>query len=465
MIEKLALGIFIFVKKSIFDDINLLSFTKILNFHFWKDICYTQMMKLKFFIVTLLFFCLQKSNALVYENRVYAPFIKTVQFFPQGADMAMPILNMNLNDKLELHFDDLSNKPKNYYYTVIQCHSDWTPTTMNAMEYIEGFTEANINDYDYSNGTRVPYIHYRLTFPNNDMQLNRSGNYVLIVYESNKENPIFVRRFMIAESKVIIDAGIAYPRSLYKRDQFQEVVFKVNYKGFNIDNPQMEIKATVLQNYRWDNAKSDIKPQFIGMNELNFDYNGVLTFPTAGREFRFFDMRSLRFRGQNIRAFDIRDDENEVYLLFDKPHQRDNYQMTRDLNGQYYIENLDNPYYNTGADYANVHFNFDFNGKLSQGNFYVIGSFNNWICDSSSLLYYDALDKSYTTSILLKQGTYNYTYVLKDEKEKIFDSFTTESYYMDTENDYTILLYYTPFGERYDRLIAIKHLNSLLNKW
>ena len=112
-----------------------------------------------------------------------------------------------------------------------------------------------------------------------------------------------------------------------------------------------------------------------------------------------------------------------------------------------------------------MHFNFDFNGKLSQGNFYVIGSFNNWICDSSSLLYYDALDKSYTTSILLKQGTYNYTYVLKDEKEKIFDSFTTESYYMDTENDYTILLYYTPFGERYDRLIAIKHLNSLLNKW
>lgn len=423
-------------------------------------------MKSFLYSFTLLMFFHEQLNAItVYENKVYAPYIKTVQLFPTGADMAMPILNMNQNEKLELHFDDISNKPRNYFYTVVQCQSDWTPTTMNVMEYVEGFTEGNINDYEFSDGCKVPYIHYKLDFPNNDMQINRSGNYVLIVFETNKDQPVFTRRFMIAESKVLIDAGIAYPRSLYKRDQFQEVVFKVNYKGFNIDNPQMEVKATVLQNYRWDLAKTGIKPQFVGMSELNFDFNGVLTYPTAGREFRFFDMRSLRFRGQNIRAFDIRDDENDVYLLYDKPQPLNTYQMTGDLNGQFFIENLDNPFYNTGADYATVHFNFDFNGKLSQGNFYVIGSFNNWTCDSSSLLYYDALDKSYTTSIQLKQGTYNYTYVMKDDKEKIYDSFITESYYLDTENDYTILLYFTPFGERYDRLIAVKHINSLLNRW
>ncbi|HNY55896.1 MAG TPA: DUF5103 domain-containing protein [Chitinophagales bacterium] len=404
-------------------------------------------------------------RALTYENKVYSPNIKTVQLFPKGADMAMPVLNMNQNETLELHFDDLSGKPKNYYYTVVQCHTDWTPTMMNIMEYVDGFSEANINDYDYSNGTKIPYVHYTLEFPNTDMRINYSGNYVLIVYENNKENPVFTRRFMVAENKVIIDAGIAYPRSLYARDQYQEVVFKVNYKGFTIDNPQMEIKATVMQNYRWDNAKTDIKPQFVGMNELNFDYNGVLTFPTAGREFRFFDMRSLRFRGQNIRAFDLRDDENDVYLLFDRPQPRDKYQMIKDLNGQYYIENLDNPYYNTGADYANVHFNFDFGGTAANGNFYVVGAFNNWSCDESSIMHYDNLDKSYAANILLKQGTYNYSYVFKDVKDNKTDQFVTESYYMDTENDYTILLYYTPFGERYDRLISVKYINSILNRY
>jgi len=55
-------------------------------------------------------------------------------------------------------------------------------------------------------------------------------------------------------------------------------------------------------------------------------------------------------------------------------------------------------------------------------------------------------------------------YVFKNDDDGKVDQFTTESYYTDTENDYTILLYYTPFGERYDRLIAVKHINSILNR-
>lgn len=423
------------------------------------------MQRLNYIFFLLLLFSAGCIKAVVYENKVFVPYIKTVQLFPKGADMAMPVLNMNQGETLELHFDDLSNKPKNYYYTVVQCHSDWTPTTMNIMEYVDGFTEANINDYDYSNGTKVPYVHYKLEFPNNDMKINYSGNYVLIVYESNKENPVFTRRFMIAESKVAIDAGVAYPRNIAARDHYQEVVFKVDYKAFKIDNPQMEIKATVLQNYRWDNAKMEIKPQYVGMNELNFDFNGLLTFPTAGREFRFFDMRSLRFRGQNIRAFDIKENENDVYLIYDRPQLPGKYQMVKDLNGQYYIDNLDNPNYNTGADYANVRFNFDFGGVPAEGNFYVVGAFNNWSCDESSIMHYDNLDKSYAADMLLKQGTYNYAYVFKGVKDNTIDQFTTEGYYMDTENDYTILLYYTPFGERYDRLISVKYINSILNRY
>ena len=424
------------------------------------------MQRLQVIIFVLFCFSVRNIKAAVYENKVYSSNIKTVQFFPKGTDLAMPILNMSSNETLELHFDDLSNKPKTFYYTVVQCHSDWTPTTMNIMEYVEGFTEANISDYDYSNGAKVPYIHYKLEFPNNDMKINHSGNYALIVFENNKENPVFIRRFMIAESKVVIDAGVSYPRNLYARDQYQEVVFKINYKGFTIDNPQMEIKATVLQNYRWDNAKTEIKPQFSGINELNFDFNGVLTFPTAGREFRFFDMRSLRFRGQNIRAFDIGESENDVYLLYERPQLPDKYLITKDLNGLFYIENLDNPNYNTGADYANVHFNFDFGGTVPiNSNLYVIGAFNNWTCDENSKMYYDITDNTYTATILFKQGTYNYSYVLKGDKENTTNQFVTEGYYMDTENDYSILLYYTPFGERYDRLISVKHINSILNRY
>jgi hypothetical protein len=402
--------------------------------------------------------------ALTMENKIYSENIKTVQLYPVGYDMALPVIGLNTGERLELRFDDISGKPKNYFYTIVQCHSDWTPTSMNIMEYVEGYSEANINDYQLSNGTKTGDVHYTIQFPNTDMKVNRSGNYVLIVYETNKDNPIFTRRFMVNESKVVVDAGVAYPRNTSLRDKYQEVVFKVNYKGFSIDNPPMEIKSTVLQNYRWDNAKTEIKPQFTGVNELNFDFNGTLLFPALGREFRFFDLRSLRFRGQNIRSFDISEQSNNVFLTYDYPQPTFKYQFIKDLNGQFYIENLDNPYYNTGADYANVHFTLDFNGVLNNGNFYVVGSFNNWTCDESSKMKYDQLDKAYAANILLKQGNYNYSYVFKDING-ITDQFLTEGYFMDTENDYTILLYYTPFGERYDRLIAVKHINSLLNRY
>ena len=139
-----------------------------------------------------------------------------------------------------------------------------------------------------------------------------------------------------------------YIRNMSQRNFLSRSNFKVNYKGFPVDNAQMEINATVMQNYRWDNAKMNVKPQFYSINELNFDLKWHTDFPSTGREFRYFDMRSLRFHGQNIRAFDIRDNENDVYLLlYDRLTPPNAYQITKDLNGQYYIDNLDNPYYNT----------------------------------------------------------------------------------------------------------------------
>lgn len=403
-------------------------------------------------------------NADVYENKIYSSTIKTVQLFPSGYELAMPIIQLNSSEKLDLHFDDLSTKPKTYYYTVVQCNSDWQPSSLNIMEYIDGFTESTINDYQFSNGTKISYVHYKLQFPNFDMKVEKSGNYALIVYETNKDNPTFVRRFMISEPKVVVDAGVAYPRSMYNRDKYQEVVFKVNHKGFPIDNAQMEISATVLQNYRWDNAKTNIKPLLVGNNELNFDFNDVLTYPT-GREFRQFDIRSIRFRGENIKAFNITTTENNFYLRYDIPQQTSKYQFYKDLNGLFYNESFENPSYFNGADYCNVYFNLAYPSPLQNGNFYVIGAFNDYVCDDNSKMYYNLETQSYLATIQLKQGLYNYSYIFKDESSKIKDQSMTEGFYVDTENDYTILIYYTPFGERYDRLIAVKHINSIQDRY
>jgi hypothetical protein len=251
---------------------------------------------------------------------------------------------------------------------------------------------------------------------------------------------------------------------MYDRNKFQEVTFTINHKGFQINQPQTEIKATVLQNYRWDNAKYNVNPYMVGFNQISYDHNGVFIFPT-GREFRQFDLRSLRFRGQNIRAFNLDGDKNQAFLLYDSPQQAQKYLYYKDLSGQYYIQTLDFPNSFVNSDYVWVRFNLDFPNPLANGNFYVTGAFNDWVSNESSKMQYDYTDRSYYADFYLKQGFYNYSYVFTEGENGQRDQSLTEGYYAETENEYTILIYYTPFGERYDRLIGVKHISSILDRY
>jgi hypothetical protein len=399
----------------------------------------------------------------IYENQIFDETIKTVQLYPKNSPLQMPIIGLYSNEFLELHFDDLAQTNRTYYYSIIQCHSDWSPTILNQMEYINGFIESTIYDYDFAASVKQNYTHYRLEFPNIDMNITKSGNYVLIVYEKSIQEPIFTQRFMVVENKVGITAQVAYARNIYDRNKYQDITFNINYKGYNIFNPQIEIKATVMQNNRWDNAVQNIKPFLVGVNNnISYDYSNTFLFP-SGREFRQFDTRSLRFKGQNIRVLDVSRDYNQVYLLYDIPLMNQNYNFFQDMNGGYYIHTFDLANYMTETDYTWVQFNIDYKKPIPNGKLYVVGAFNNWKYDTKSEMQYQEDELAYTCNLYLKQGLYNYAYVFVDNQGNK-DYFMTEGYYFDTENDYSIYIYHTPFGERYDRLIGIKNINSMRNR-
>ncbi|MCB9033842.1 MAG: DUF5103 domain-containing protein [Chitinophagales bacterium] len=405
------------------------------------------------------------SFSQVYNNQNNTNYLKTVQLYPKGSILAMPIINLNGNEVLEFHFDDLNNSSASYYYTIIQCRADWTPSNMSQIEYIDGFTESTLYNYDYSYSTKTNYIHYSLEIPNMDMNITKSGNYVLIVYTETMDEPLLVKRFMVVEPKVTIDAGIAYTSNIYNRSRYQEVVFDINTKGMIINNPNLEIKATVLQNYRWDNAYIGIPPYLVGYNSISYQYNNKIVFP-SGNEFRQVDIRSTRFKGQNVRAFDLsNEDYNQVYLHYDFPRNNQPYLQYNDLSGQYYVESYDFPNPYLEADYVWTRFNYDASMPLDKSsNLYIVGNFNNWQCDNNSMMVYQEDENAYVKNILLKQGFYNYEYLIKNSNGTT-DNSITEGFNAETSNDYTILIYYTPFGARYDRLIAVEHLNTLLNRY
>ena len=99
------------------------------------------------------------KNTLQYENAIYEPSIKSVQLHPLRFELGNPIIHLSFKDSLLLSFDDLSNDPQNYAYSLIHCDADWTPSDLMESEYLEGFYEEPIKDYQFSFNTTQNYIH------------------------------------------------------------------------------------------------------------------------------------------------------------------------------------------------------------------------------------------------------------------------------------------------------------------
>ena len=62
---------------------------------------------------------------LLFTNHVFNEKIKTVQLYKEGWNLSYPVIRLNSDEKLVLHFDLLGDKIENYYYTFIHCDKDW----------------------------------------------------------------------------------------------------------------------------------------------------------------------------------------------------------------------------------------------------------------------------------------------------------------------------------------------------
>ena len=398
------------------------------------------------------------SPAQVLDNTVYQDHIKTVRLYPSTNEIGLPVINFNSTDKLIFTFDHLGDESRTYYYTLVHCDYNWEPTIQNTYEYIDGFARATIDDYNYSANTRNAYINYKLEIPNNDMNITQSGNYALVVYEDSPDEPIITRRFMVAEKVVGIDPRITFPRSRTDYRSYHEVLFNVNHQSLNINNPYQEIKATVMQNQRWDNAYIGIAPRFLRNGVMDFDHNGATVFE-AGREFRRFDIRSMRFKGVGVRAIQ----NNDIYLLFDQIRSNEKYFIETDYNGQYFIDVLEYRNRSIEADYAHVHFSLAMNTPVPDGKLYVGGTFNEYAATPENQLKWNPETNMYETQALLKQGYYDYIYYYMPQNSDVKQVSLTEGNDYDAENQYDIFIYYKAFGERYDRLIGYTSFNSRAN--
>jgi len=397
-----------------------------------------------------------KSNFFRYENYSYKKNIRSVRLHEQSFEMSEPVLKLNSGQKLELNFDDLNGDYKEYSYTLIHCDAEWKPSDIMPMEYIEGFMDDKISYYRYSIHTLQRYTHYSVSFPNDNMKLTKSGNYVLKVYLDNPSNVVLSRRFMVYDTKVAIEANVLRSSN---RSTEQEIEFTLDHSGYDITQANQDVKVALMQNGKWDNVLTGLKPSFIKDKQLvyNLGRNNVFK---AGNEYRHFDIKSIKYQSEMVRKINRDSALVQVYLVDDVKRSLKRYVSEVDINGKYVVRINEGKDNEVEADYVKVHF-FLSSELIPDGNLYIFGALSDWNCRDDFRLNYSKLLSGYEGSVLLKQGYYNFEYGFLKDGQTAVDNTLLEGSFFETENDYAILVYYRAQGTFYEQLIGYRHINSM----
>ncbi len=396
----------------------------------------------------------------VYKTEIIDPSIRTLLMSTSASELAPPIIQLNGTQQIVLRFDDLGEDIRDMYYRFEHCTFDWKSSDLKTMDYQTGYNTDFISDYAYSFNTIRPYTHYSLTFPNDRIQLTKSGNYVIKVFANDdEEKPILTARFMIYEPMATITAGVRQSRIVSERDYRQKIDISVNLNGVETLNPYSEIELVVLQNNRLDNAKHGLKPSFIKGRELVYDFQNELTFDGIN-EFRFFDAKSVRYRSENVADVKLENNGYHIYLSQDIRRAFKTYSTEQDINGKLLIKNDDMQNAHLESDYVSVHFEMPIDAFMGNGDMYLFGQLSNWEMEDRFKMDYSPLKLRYEKTLLLKQGYYNYIYLWKYKTQDIGTTELTEGNHYETENDYSILVYYKDRSSFSDRLVGYKVVNT-----
>ncbi len=387
------------------------------------------------------------------------PVVATVLLHPFGQPLAPPVVPAN-DGSLELRLDDLSGDYTAWEVRIRHCNRFWQPSDLHYSEYIRGFYSTPMADEEVSFGTKVDFTHHSLVLPNADMQWTLSGNYLLEVFDPyDSERVVATRRFVVFEDLCRVEAQTGEPSDLSLRRTHQEIHFSLFEEDYELSDPYDRLHVTVLPNWRWDLALSGLAPRFIKGSEIDFTRSGYVF--EGGNTHRFVDLKGLEFTALGVAKLEERADHFYFYLDTDERRTFDYFGGGEDIHGAMVTHNdrLD-PY--TGSDYVWVHWRLDTKHPMVQREVFLVGEMSQHRCLPEFKMVYDAAQGLYTHRHLLKQGYYNYHYVVREQNceegnpGRLTD---LEGSHFQTNNLYTLVVHYEDW-EGYDRVIGLAQWES-----
>ena len=418
------------------------------------------------FAVVLFLFILASGYGQRPAEEIFMSNIRTVKFNLFGDPTSYPIIALNGADKLQLDFDDMDGNIKYYYYTLELRNADWSQAQIGYMDYIKGFTQQRINTYRVSSAQISRYTHYQAQLPDRNLVPFKSGNYVLKVFLNGDTSQLaFTRRLLVVDKRMGVAAQVQQPFAQQYFRTHHRLLVKVSTQGLDIRYPQQQVKINILQNFRWDNSITTVSPTYIRPDMLEFVNEQDMLFP-AMREWRWLNLRSFRLLGDRISSEENTDSSFRLNVKEEASRVNSPYYYFSDQNGLYINETTEriNPLWE--GEYATVHFSFVPPGNLPFRNadLYVFGEITGYGKTPGSKLSFNQETGKYETDMILKQGYYDYVYALRNHNENVFLTDLTEGNVWETEDSYLVLAYYRELGGRYDQLLGVTRVNSLLNR-
>ena len=380
------------------------------------------------------------------------------------------VITLGTDDWVTISFDHFTHDYHRFIYKIVHCNADWTPSDLFEVDYMDGFNNQPIEDYENSLNTTMLYTHYRLNLPNDDIQFKVSGNYRVEIFldendDENEENsefriqnsgltPVATACFRVVEPRMGLNVSVTTNTDIDTNLSHQQVAFTLNYTPGEVMDPATEIKPYVYQNNRTDNMVSLVKPIYVSPGRLEYRHNRALIFP-AGNEYRRFEVINMHYATQGVDEISYFAPYYHATLLPDAP--RRNYSYDEDHDGRYFIRYnmaLDT---DTEADYLFVHFTLNM-PRRTGGNFYLTGEFTYNDFDPTCQATYNDDAQAYEATLLLKQGAYDFMYLWVPEGSTAGQTGPAEGNFYEAENEYQVYIYHRPFGGRYDRLVAAQQV-------
>ena len=427
--------------------------------------------KLSFLIIIILFSCnsnkkisksdigikienKNKNNPILINKKKYN--IQTVLLHQKDNQSSKPIINLNSNDILELSFDDLNDKISQLFYSIEHYSFDWEKSDLLISEFVRGFSQNEVIDYEYSFNTLKKYIHYSVLFPSKNFNPIISGNYKIHIFDDYGDT-IISKKFMVIEKKINIESRVKRATLANDRKTKHEIDFTIKHPNLIVDDPFTDIEVVIQQNNNL-NVLKDLKPIYVKNNELIYDYNDENTF-FGLNEYRNFSTESIRYFSEKVKNITIDSNNITVTLFEDLKKSFNNYSIEPDINGDFIIKSQKAWNSSNEAEYLKVIFSLK-NELLENQDIYIVGKLNDSRLNKKFKLEYNYEKKKYSKSILLKQGYYNYHYQTHDTLKNIYSINDFEGSYYQTRNDYYIYVYHKEIGERYYKLIGLTKTSS-----